>query len=136
MSTDSRPLIAPPKYGSTKAYNGLSGTPGNAPGAPGASGTPSNGGSEKLEEIRLEIEDVKNVMKDNIDKAIKRGEDLDVIQQKSSDLENNAGVFLKGSRALRRQMYWKNVKMILIILLVIAIVATVLGLIIWGATKK
>lgn len=93
-------------------------------------------GRDKIAQIQLQVDDVKEVMVTNIDKAIKRGDDLDVLQQKTSDLEKNAGIFERDARSLKRRMWWKNIRIILAIIIIVLIVAIVLGLIIWSTTKN
>ncbi|KAF9425441.1 hypothetical protein BGZ94_007528, partial [Podila epigama] len=66
-----------------------------------------------------------------IDSVKDRGEKLDSLQHKTVDLEQGAVQFRKGASDVRRKMYWKNMKMRLliglgvIILLVIIIVPIV-----------
>jgi len=87
--------------------------------------------SDKLDDVRLEVEAVKNVMIDNLEKVIKREENLNNISDKSEHLLEQSVKFNNGSKTLRKAMWWKNKKLtlmigvvcFLIILLVIILVA-------------
>ena len=67
-------------------------------------------------------------MRNNIDKVSERGARLDSLQNKTDDLAVSAQVFRRGANRVRKQMWWKNMKMRIclivgsIILLIIIIV--------------
>lgn len=92
--------------------------------------------NDKLTEIAINIEDVKNIMYKNIDLTIKRGDDLEKLQVKSEALEQNSTMFLRNSKKLKNTMQCKNLKMIAIITMcVLAIIAIIAGTI-YGAVKR
>jgi len=87
---------------------------------------------DNLDRVRNQVDEIKVVMKDNINRAITRGEDLDELGDKSRQLEEDARVFGSRSQQVRRRFcvsYYRTIFVIAII--VIAIVA----LIIWWATS-
>lgn len=92
-------------------------------------------GKDKLTEIALEIEDVKQIMHKNVDAVIARGEDLEVLQGKTEDLERNAGAFKINATGLKRMMCLKNAKNTAILVAIILIIIGVLAGIIYAATK-
>jgi len=67
-------------------------------------------------------------MRENINKVSQRGERLDALQDKTDNLAVSAQGFRRGANRVRKQMWWKDVKMricmivAIIILLVIIIV--------------
>ena len=67
-------------------------------------------------------------MRDNINKVSQRGERLDALQDKTDNLAVSAQGFRRGANRVRKQMWWKDMKMRMcliigiIILLVIIIV--------------
>eukprot|EP01086_Lenisia_limosa_P004368 TRINITY_DN195_c1_g1_i1.p1 TRINITY_DN195_c1_g1~~TRINITY_DN195_c1_g1_i1.p1 ORF type:complete len:101 (-),score=36.18 TRINITY_DN195_c1_g1_i1:82-384(-) len=71
--------------------------------------------SDKVANLQNDVDDVKVIMQDNIDKVIDRGEKLDTMQNKADNLNNQAGAFQKRSTQLKREMWWKNMKLNLII---------------------
>jgi vesicle-associated membrane protein 4 len=67
-------------------------------------------------------------MRENINKVSQRGERLDSLQDKTDNLAASAQGFRRGANRVRKQMWWKDMKMRMwlvigiIILLVIIIV--------------
>lgn len=67
-------------------------------------------------------------MQDNLNKASQRGDRLDALQDKTDNLATSAQGFRRGANRVRKQMWWKDMKMRIcivvgiIILLVIIIV--------------
>jgi vesicle-associated membrane protein 4 len=86
-------------------------------------------------------------MRDNINKVSERGARLDSLQDKTDNLAQSAQGFRRGANRVRKQMWWKDMKMRMclifgiIILLVIIIVPSgesALGLVAvphWSDTK-
>ena len=67
-------------------------------------------------------------MRENINKVSQRGERLDSLQDKTDNLAVSAQGFRRGANRVRKQMWWKDVKMriwiivgIIILLLIIII---------------
>lgn len=69
-------------------------------------------------------------MRDNINKVSQRGERLDALQDKTDNLAVSAQGFRRGANRVRKQMWWKDMKMRMclivgvIILLLIIIIPT------------
>ena len=67
-------------------------------------------------------------MQENLSKASQRGERLDALQDKTDNLATSAQGFRRGANRVRKQMWWKDMKMRIciivgiIILLIIIIV--------------
>lgn len=69
-------------------------------------------------------------MRENINKVSQRGERLDSLQDKTDNLAVSAQGFRRGANRVRKQMWWKDMKMrvclvIAIIVLIIVIVVPV-----------
>jgi len=67
-------------------------------------------------------------LRDNINKANDRGQRLDALQDKTDNLAVSAQGFRRGANRVRKQMWWKDMKMricivvgIIILLLIIII---------------
>jgi len=79
--------------------------------------------NDPVAKIREEVDQVKNVMIQNIDKVLDRRERVELLVDKTDELQNTAITFKKSSKNLRRAMWWKNVKFIILIcIFVIAII--------------
>lgn len=81
-----------------------------------------------LTTLRQEIDSTVNVMRSNINKVSERGERLDSLQDKTDNLAVSAQGFRRGANRVRKQMWWKDMKMRMclivgiIILLIVIIV--------------
>lgn len=73
-----------------------------------------------------EIDDTVGIMRDNINKVAERGERLTSIQDKADNLAVSAQGFKRGANRVRKQMWWKDLKMRLCLLLVIVILLIVI----------
>jgi hypothetical protein len=77
---------------------------------------------------RQEIDSTVGIMRDNINKVSERGARLDSLQDKTDNLAQSAQGFRRGANRVRKQMWWKDMKMRMclivgiIILLVVIIV--------------
>ena len=74
--------------------------------------TPSHG-MEKLARVQDEIDEATDVMRQNIEQVVGRGEHLELLVDKSDAFSSNARAFQKESGTLRRAMWWKNVRMMI-----------------------
>jgi len=95
-------------------------------------GASQQSGNPRTAALQAQIDDTVGVMRENINKVSQRGEHLDSIQDKTDNLANSAQNFRRGANRVRKQMWWKNMKMrmciivgIIILLLVIIIPAVV-----------
>ncbi|KAI1263774.1 synaptobrevin-domain-containing protein [Xylariaceae sp. FL1019] len=90
------------------------------------------GGNARTQALQAQIDDTVGVMRDNINKVSQRGERLDALQDKTDNLAVSAQGFRRGANRVRKQMWWKDMKMRMcliagiIILLVIIIVPSVI----------
>lgn len=91
--------------------------------------------NSKIDTVKVQIEDVANIMKDNLNKTLKRGDQLADIQNKTEDLERDSAKFYRSSQTLRRQMFMKNIKLIALIVGIVLVLILIISLIIYSATK-
>ena len=85
-------------------------------------------------DLLQQIDDTVGVMRENINKVSQRGERLDSLQDKTDNLAVSAQGFRRGANRVRKQMWWKDMKMrmclivgIIILLLIIIIPSGMLG---------
>ncbi|ETV71228.1 hypothetical protein H257_13602 [Aphanomyces astaci] len=71
----------------------------------------SQGGMQKLEALRKDLDGVKDSMQHNIGKVLERGDKIDLLVDKSESLNSSADAFAKSSRNLRRTLWLQNVKL-------------------------
>ncbi|KAK3687058.1 Vesicle membrane receptor protein (v-SNARE) [Vermiconidia calcicola] len=83
--------------------------------------------------LKKEIDDAVDKMRTNITKVGERGERLDALQDKTDNLATQANGFRRGANRVRKQMWWKDMKMRMciivgiIVLLVVIIVPSVMA---------
>jgi len=101
---------------------------------PSGQGAPQQqpAGNARTQALQAQIDDTVGVMRDNINKVSQRGERLDALQDKTDNLAVSAQGFRRGANRVRKQMWWKDMKMrmcliagIIILILVIVIPAVV-----------
>lgn len=62
----------------------------------------------RVKEVRIKVNEVMDVLRENIDLAIQRGEDLDDIERKTEKLRDDSLKFQNGSRSLRQRYCRQN----------------------------
>ncbi len=80
-----------------------------------------------LSNVKAKVENTKTVMHDNITKALENQVKLESIEIQSEELMQESGIFLQKSRQLKNKMWWKNIRMKI---MVGAFVLVVIGLIV------
>jgi len=70
---------------------------------------------DKMTKVKSEIDDLKNIMVKNIDSIAQRGERLELLVNKTDNLTSNSVTFRVTSRNLATAIWWKNVKMMVLI---------------------
>ncbi|KIW10215.1 hypothetical protein PV08_11176 [Exophiala spinifera] len=96
----------------------------------GQGGAPPAGGNQRTAALQAQIDDTVGVMRENINKVSQRGERLDSLQDKTDNLAVSAQGFRRGANRVRKQMWWKDMKMrmclivgIIVLLIVIIVPA-------------
>lgn len=82
----------------------------------------NNPSADRITKVRGEIDEVKSVMVHNIEKVLERGERIELLVDKTENLNQNAFKFKKASTQLKRSMWWKNIKIMIILIVVIIVV--------------
>jgi len=78
--------------------------------------------ADKISKVREQIDEVQTIMVQNIERVLERGERIELLVDKTEALNSNALQFKKQSTNLRRAMFWKNVKMWLILAAVVLVI--------------
>ncbi|KAJ9102682.1 hypothetical protein QFC20_004954 [Naganishia adeliensis] len=66
-------------------------------------------------QLQAQIDETVGVMRENINKVTERGERLDSLQDKTDNLAVSAQGFRRGANRVRKQMWWKDMRMRIII---------------------
>jgi vesicle-associated membrane protein 4 len=104
----------------------------------GAAGgeAPRGPSNAKTAAIQQQIDDTVGIMRDNITKVAERGEHLDALQDKTDNLAVSAQGFRRGANRVRKNMWWKDMKMRIIIGIGIAILLVIIIVPIVKTTQK
>jgi len=97
---------------------------------------PGQGSQSKTDRIQRQINDTTEVMRENINKVTERGERLDSLQDKTDNLAVSAQNFKRGANKVRKNMWWKDMKMRLIIGAGIGIIIIIIVVSIVKSTHK
>ncbi|KNG50257.1 snare protein-like protein Snc2 [Stemphylium lycopersici] len=101
--------------------------------AGGQQGGQGQNGNHRTAALQAEIDSTVGIMRDNINKVSERGARLDSLQDKTDNLAVSAQGFRRGANRVRKQMWWKDMKMRMclivgiIILLIVIIVPSVIA---------
>jgi hypothetical protein len=85
---------------------------------------------DKIGKLKNQIEDVKQVMLNNIDEIMERGQRIDNLVDKSEFLVEQAEQFEDNSRTLKNVMIWRHLKIVLMVLLVLGILGWILSMVV------
>jgi len=104
--------------------------------APAGGAAPAAGaGNSRTAALQAEIDSTVGIMRDNINKVSERGEHLDSLQDKTDNLQRSAQGFRRGANRVRKAMWWKDMKMRMIIIAVVVIIV-VIAIVVPIASKK
>ncbi|MCO5609593.1 hypothetical protein L7F22_063823 [Adiantum nelumboides] len=91
--------------------------------------------ADNINRMKGEINQVRHVMIENIDKVLDRGERLELLVDKTANIQNKAFRFRKQTREFRSALWWRNVKLVsLLVILVLIIIYVVLAVVCHGVT--
>ena len=70
----------------------------------------SGGAMDNIDNLKNQIDDVKEGMVQNIEKVLERGEKIELLVDKTDRLNQQAFRFESSSRNLRRHLYWRRMR--------------------------
>jgi len=83
-------------------------------------------GTNKIAEVQEKVEQVKSLMRDNVDKTLENVEKLEDLEEKSANIENSAKIFEKNASNVKSVMRWKYIKMTLLIIGIVLLIFLVI----------
>lgn len=94
-------------------------------------GTSSGGGAgrqggNKIEQTQKQVNEVIDVMKDNVNRVLERGDRLADLDERADALQFGAHQFQATAKKVKRKYWWKNLKMWILIGVIVAVVITVI----------
>ncbi|PPD71816.1 hypothetical protein GOBAR_DD31297 [Gossypium barbadense] len=95
----------------------------------------SDPNADRINRLKGEMGQVRNVMIENIDKVLERGDRLELLVDKTANMQGNTFRFRKQTRRLRNTVWWRNVKLTgALIILILIIIYVVLAFVCHGIT--
>lgn len=91
---------------------------------------------EKIKRVQGQIHDTQKVVQDNIHHAIQRGQQLNDLDDKSIQLENESVRFKERSKAVKKNMCFNRYRQMAILILVGLGVVALISLLIYFAARK
>ncbi|MDI1486499.1 MAG: hypothetical protein OHK93_005729 [Ramalina farinacea] len=82
-------------------------------------GTTEGGKQDAIANTQHEIDNVRGIMTENIERVLERGERIDLLVDKTDRLGVGAHDFRVRSRGLKRRMWWKNMKLMVLLVVVV-----------------
>eukprot|EP01112_Ceratiomyxa_fruticulosa_P007955 TRINITY_DN206_c0_g1_i1.p1 TRINITY_DN206_c0_g1~~TRINITY_DN206_c0_g1_i1.p1 ORF type:complete len:255 (+),score=45.25 TRINITY_DN206_c0_g1_i1:206-970(+) len=81
-----------------------------------------NPSADKIAKVQGGIDEVKGLMVTNIEKVLERAERIELLVDRTENLNQQAFRFKKQSNQLKRAMWWKNVRLMIVLAVVIIVV--------------
>jgi len=82
--------------------------------------------SDKITALQIEIETAKNIVTENIEKLIERGEKIDILVEKTQQLSEESFQFQKKSKELKWKLWFRNIKLWICICIIVCVVIFVI----------
>jgi vesicle-associated membrane protein 7 len=79
--------------------------------------------TDDISRAQSELAQVKDIMVQNVEQILSRGERIELLVDKTDTMASQATAFRRGARTVRRQMWWKN-KRVLLLGVLVALVRT------------
>ncbi|MCI4392431.1 hypothetical protein PGIGA_G00145760 [Pangasianodon gigas] len=87
---------------------------------------------DRVKALQSQVDGVKDIMTQNVDRILARGERLDDLMDKSEDLQAGAQNFKHTSQKVARAYWWKNVKLIIVIVVIVVVILLIIVLLATG----
>lgn len=79
-------------------------------------------GGDKVTQVMREVDQVKGQMADNINQAMSNLEATEQLNEKTQEMKAQSNMFNKQAKTAKNQMWWKNMKLNIIIAAVVIII--------------
>ncbi|ETW75202.1 hypothetical protein HETIRDRAFT_56470, partial [Heterobasidion irregulare TC 32-1] len=82
----------------------------------------TNPPTDELARAQSELAQVKDIMVQNVEQILSRGERIELLVDKTDTMASQATAFRRGARTVRRQMWWKNKRVVALGVLVALVI--------------
>jgi hypothetical protein len=77
--------------------------------------------TDELSRAQAELAQVKDIMVQNVEQILSRGERIELLVDKTDTMASQATAFRRGARTVRRQMWWRNKRVLALGILVVLV---------------
>jgi vesicle-associated membrane protein 7 len=96
----------------------------------------SNQGNDNIDRVKMQIESVKETMVENIDALLERGEKIELLVDRTEQLNQTSYKFERSTRSLKNEMLYRKIKMYALYLVILFFICLFLAMAICGADLK
>jgi len=82
--------------------------------------------ADKIRQLRSNLDEVKGIMVDSIEKVLERGESIELLLGRTENLTSTAVNFKRKSEELKNALIWRNVKISLAIAFVVLVIILII----------
>jgi vesicle-associated membrane protein 7 len=80
--------------------------------------------ADELKRAQTELNQVKDIMVQNVEQILSRGERIELLVDKTDVMAGQATAFRRGARNVRREMWWRNRKIVALSVIVALVSVT------------
>ncbi|KAG7673336.1 hypothetical protein KSW81_006550 [Nannochloris sp. 'desiccata'] len=92
----------------------------------------NNPSNDTVSRVTGEVNGLREVMVENIERVLERGDRLELLVQKTDELSDSAFVFKRGATTLKRDMWYRNIRTSVYVVLLIILGLYILAALICG----
>ncbi|PSR71485.1 hypothetical protein PHLCEN_2v12650 [Hermanssonia centrifuga] len=70
--------------------------------------------TDEITRAQSELAQVKDIMVQNVEQILSRGERIELLVDKTDNMASQATAFRRGARTVRRSMWWKNIRILML----------------------
>ncbi|KAL0979189.1 hypothetical protein UPYG_G00181920 [Umbra pygmaea] len=90
-------------------------------------------GKNRLQQVQDDVEEVKGIMLDNLNKADERSGKLGELENRADQLLEQSKAFSKTAAKVRQQMWWEHKRtQVLIGIIAVVVIAIIIGIIVFA----
>ena len=88
--------------------------------------------ADRIRAARANIDKTREIMIENIDKVLARGEKIEILVNKTALMSETAVTMRKTATKVKRFMWWKNLKLSLVLFFVIVVILLIILFVVCG----
>eukprot|EP01129_Flabellula_baltica_P012981 TRINITY_DN5960_c0_g1_i1.p1 TRINITY_DN5960_c0_g1~~TRINITY_DN5960_c0_g1_i1.p1 ORF type:complete len:165 (-),score=32.57 TRINITY_DN5960_c0_g1_i1:8-502(-) len=82
--------------------------------------------SDKIGQVNKQLEDTKQIILSNLEKVLERGASIEILLDKTSEMENLSFTMADRSKKLKNALWWRNAKLTIAIVVIVIIIILIL----------